>query len=168
MLMIDTRRMTARITIQDILKVGKQWASNPVALGAFMLGVKLPADTLLDPRWRLPASLSGQRGFYDAVVGDLVPSAYDVRHLDTLGGRFALRLIGGGDYTVIAMNRRVVTLPGLPIEEATGQPVIDTEMRADVFTAVCNELLFNLAESMVKAFDARKPPAREEAVSTQC
>lgn len=156
MLMVDFRNNTARITMQEILASGRRLVSNPVAFASFMDGVVLRPELLLDPRWQLPGNASGKFAFFRAAMFEVLPTIYDVRHMEKLGGRFALRLTGVGDYTVIALNRRVVTMSGLPLDEETGKPVIDAEMRADVFMALCNELIADLSERTLKTLNAAK------------
>lgn len=151
MLMVDMRDTNARITIKEILSSGTRWVSNPFAFSAFASGLAMNnSDLLLDKRWRTPAGASSRFGYFNVVMHELLPAFYDVTRLKALGGRFALRLTDIGDFTVIAMNRRVVTLAGLPLDDSTGNPIIDVEMRGDVFMAMCNELLADLAERTLK------------------
>ncbi|WP_088348658.1 MULTISPECIES: hypothetical protein [Rhodomicrobium] len=156
MLMVDMRNNTARITMQEILASGRRLVSNPVAFASFMEGLVLTPDILLDPRWQLPGNASSRFSFFRSAMFEVLPTLYDARHLEKLGGRFALRLTGVGDYTVIALNRRVVTLSGLPVEEQSGKPVIDAEMGADVFMALCNELIADLSERTLKTLTAAR------------
>jgi hypothetical protein len=151
MLMVDLRSTNARLTVQDILNSGRRLVSNPIAFAAFLSGLRLPAAVLADKRWQLSGSASGGFAFFRTFLHEIVPEHYDVRHLEHLGGCFSLRLTGVGDFSVMALNRRVVTLRSAPIDEATRAPVIDVEMRADVLMAVCNELLASLSERTLKA-----------------
>jgi hypothetical protein len=89
----------------------------------------------------------------------VVPRFYDVTHLERLGGRFALRLDGArtqGDFTVVAMNRRVLTLSGLPLDAETGAAVFDAAIRADAYLALWNDLLADLAETTLARIEAAR------------
>jgi len=147
--MIDMRNSTARITMGEIAAGGRRYASNPVAFSSFMAGVRLTPEALLEGTWRSPAGAAGNYAFFSNLMLGLLPRFYDVRHLETLGGRFALRVteIGrGGEFTTVAVNRRVVTLTGLPLDEASGTTIADASIRADAFLALWNDMLADLAE----------------------
>ncbi len=161
MLMVDLRKTTARISMREIQASGRRYVSNPVAFSYFMSGVKLSPVMLLDKDWQNSGAASSRFAYFRTVMHHLLPRVYDVRHLEQLGGRFALRLTRVGDYTVMALNRRVVTLAGLPKEDETGKPVFDAEMRADVFMALCNGMLAELAEKTLKALETAKAAQSE-------
>lgn len=151
MLMVDLRDTNARITLHEILRSGRRRVSNPFAFSAFVAGFSVnDANLLMDKRWQLPASASSGFAYFKAVLHELLPTIYNVRHLESLGGQFALRLTGVGEYTVTALNRRIVTFAGLPVDNATGTPIIDVEIPADVFMALCNEQLTDLAKRTLK------------------
>jgi hypothetical protein len=156
MLMVDMRNTTARISLREIVNGGRRYVSNPIAFNSFVSGVKLTPDLLLEPAWQQSASASAKFPFFRSVMHEVLPRIYDVRQLYAMGGSFALRLTGVGDYTVTAINRRVVTLVGLPMDEATGKPVIDAEMRPDVFMSLCNDMLAQLAETTLSRITAAK------------
>jgi hypothetical protein len=115
-----------------------------------MSGLKPSSDLLLDHRLAGPGRSGNRFMFFHVVMHELLPAHYDVRHLQSLGGRFCLRLTAVGDYTVIALNRRVVTLRGLPADPATGQMTFDAEVRADAFRALCNDIVVELCERTVR------------------
>jgi hypothetical protein len=160
MLMIDMRNSTARITMREITAAGRRYASNPVALSSFMAGVRLTPEVLLEGTWRNPAGAAGKFAFFPNLMLGLLPRLYDVRHLEALGGRFALRVTGigrHGDFTTMAVNRRVVTLTGLPLDEASGTAITDASIRADVFLALWNDMLAELAQTtLVQIAAARR------------
>lgn len=150
MLMIDMRNSTARLSLRELTGSGRRFVSNPIALSSFMAGVRLTSAALLDEEWRRPASAAGGYAFFRTLMHGTLPRFYDVRHLEDMGGRFALRVTGAGqwgDYTVIAMNRRIVTLAGLPLDETSGGAVIDVTVRADAFLALWNDMLAQVAET---------------------
>lgn len=160
MIVIDARQNLPRLSIDEIIAAGPRYASDPAAFSAFAQGLR-PETWLLDASGT--GSLAGASAgfaFYGMLMHEVVPRLYDVRHLDKLGGRFALRLGGlgpRGEFTVIAMNRRVLTLSGLPRDEATGQPVVDAEIRADAFLAFWKDFLAQIALSTL--FKAAIPRA---------
>lgn len=158
--MLDLRNSTARISLDEILAGGRRHVSNPAAFAAFMAGLRLSPALLKEPDWRRPASAAGGFAFFRTLMHVAVPRFYDARHLDGLGGRFALRLAGAGrasDYTVTVLNRRVLTLSGLPLDPASGAAVIDAEIRADVFLALWNDLTAELAQATLERLGARQP-----------
>jgi hypothetical protein len=154
MLMVDLPKTNARITIAEILSSGRRLVSNPIAFSTFTSGISATEELLLNNCWQLSAGASSNFAFFRTLLHDVLPTIYDVRHLESLGGRFCLRLTGIGDFTVIALNRRVVTLKGSPVDD-TGAPVIDAEIRPDAFMALCNELLANLSEKTLMLLEAR-------------
>jgi hypothetical protein len=163
MLMIDMRNSTARISMREIAATGRRYASNPIALSSFMAGVRLTPEVLLDGTWRNSAGAAGSFAFFRNLMLGLLPRLYDVRHLEALGGRFALRVTGlgrHGDYTTMAVNRRVVTLTGLPLDETSGTAIIDVSIRADAFLALWNDMLASLAETTLATIAAARsmPP----------
>lgn len=159
MLSVDLRGNSARLSLAEIISGGERYVSSPAAFAAFAMGLRL------EP-WLLAEGLGGQGAgaaagftYFRALMHGVVPRIYDVRHLERLGGRFALRIadLGGrGDFTVIAMNRRVLTLSGLPHDAATGRPVIDAEIHAGAFLAFCNDLLAELAEGTLRRIAERR------------
>jgi hypothetical protein len=158
MLMIDLRNGNARITLHEMMSARRDAVSNPIAFASFASGLSLPPELLTHRCWQLPAGASGGFSFFRSFMHEVVPAAYDARHLQRLGGRFALRLTGGaGDFTVITMLRRVITLRGLPLDEINGRPVCDAEMRSDVFLAYCNELLAKLSEQTLIRLNTARP-----------
>ena len=159
MLMIDMRNSTARISMREIATSGRRYASNPIALASFMAGVRLTPEALLQGEWRNPAGAAANFAFFRNLMLGLLPRLYDARHLEELGGRFALRITGigrHGDFTTLAVNRRVVTLTGLPLDETTGAAVADVTVRADVFLALWNDMLAELAETTLARIAAAR------------
>lgn len=156
MLMVDLRKSTARISLRQIQAAGRRYVSNPVAFSYFMAGVKLTPAILLETGWQRSGAASNRFEYFRTLMHHVLPKVYDVRHLEQLGGRFALRITRVGDYTVMALNRRIVTLAGLPIDDESGKPFVDAEIRADVFMALCNDMLAELAQTTLKALDKAK------------
>lgn len=160
--MVDMRNTTARVSLREIATSGRRYGSNPVAFSSFMAGVRLSPDLLLEDTWTKSASAASRFALFRTLMHGVLPRFYDVRHLEGLGGRFALKLAGAGhlgDFTVIAMNRRVLTLSGLPLDETTGGSVIDATIRADVFLALWNDILATLAEATLSRAGAARNPS---------
>lgn len=155
MLLIDSGNTNARVTMREILSSGRRWVSNPIAFASFMSGLTLTSDLLLDKRLRQASGASQQGALFRSFMHEMLPSRYDARHLDALGGRFALRLTGLADFTVIVLNRRVVTLSGLPVDDLGGETLIDAEMGGDVFMALLNDMFADLSARTLNAISAR-------------
>jgi hypothetical protein len=162
--MIDMRNSTARIAMREIAAAGRRYTSNPAALANFMAGVHLTREALLEGTWRSPAGAAGNFAFFRNLMLGSLPRFYDLRHLEALGGRFALRVTGigrHGDFTILAVNRRVVTLTGLPLDAASGAAIFDASIRADAFLALWNDMIADLAKTTLADIAA----ARESASS---
>lgn len=155
MLLIDTGNTNARVSLREVLSSGRRWVSNPVAFAAFMAGFTPSADLLIDKRLRQAGGVSQRGILFRAVMHEILPGSYDVRHLQRLGGRFALRVTDLADFTVIAINRRVLTLSGLPVDDIGGHDIIDAELGGDVFMAVLNDMLAELSSRTLRAIAAR-------------
>lgn len=145
MLLIDMRNTNAKVSLREILSSGRRWVSNPIAFAAFWQGFSATADLLLDKRLQQGAGLPQGGALFRTVMHEILPPRYDVRVLDRLGGRFALRLTGVADFTTISLNRRVVTLTGLPVDDVSGDNIIDVEMGGDVFLALLNDTVATLS-----------------------
>lgn len=167
MLSIDQRGAPARLPLAEIVTGGSRYVSAPAAFAGFMAGLRLRAELLTEPGWNQPASAAGRFAWFRTLMHGVVPRFYDVAHLERLGGRFALRLDGAGasasgigDFTVIAMNRRVLTLSGLPLDAETGAPVIDAAIRADAYRALWNDLIAELADTTLARIEAARAARR--------
>lgn len=145
MLLIDMRNTNARVGLPEILSSGRRWVSSPIAFAAFWQGFSPTADLLLDKRLQQGGGVPQAGALFRAFMHEILPGRYDMRVLDRLGGRFALRLTGLADFTTIVLNRRVVTLTGLPQDDASGENIIDAEMGGDVFLALLNDTLADLS-----------------------
>jgi hypothetical protein len=150
MLVVDMNNHAAQITMKEFVAAGRRYVSNPNAFASFMSGLKPSFDLLLDHRLGGPGQSGNRFTFFHVVMHELLPAHYDVRHLQALGGRFCLRLTAIGDYTVIALNRRVVTVRGLPADPVTGQQIVDAEVCADAFRALCNDVVVQLCERTLR------------------
>ena len=154
MLMVDLHSTSARITLEEILTAGTPLVSNPVAFATFMRGLRLSRRSLLTSAGRRPETpprISASSGYSCMTF----PRFYGVRHLESIGGRFSLRLTRIADFTVVAINRRVVTLQGPP-QDDTGAAIIHAEMSGTVFMAICNELLARATETALLALDLKE------------
>lgn len=154
MLLVDLRNTNARLSMPELLASGKRFASNPAALAAFFAGVRFTPDVLLDERWKASAAASGKFAFFRAVMHNLLPPACDAAHLESLGGRFALQILGVANYTVMTLNRRVVTLGGLPVDGA-GKPLVDVAIRSEAFVALFNDIIADLSEKTLEGLARR-------------
>ncbi|KMO28859.1 hypothetical protein [Methylobacterium aquaticum] len=163
MLSIDQRGSGARLTLAEIVTAGRLHVSAPAAFAGFMAGLTLRPGLLAEDGWDRPAGAATGFARLRTLMHGVIPRVYDVTHLERLGGRFALRVDGGagaagiGDFTVVAVNRRVLTLSGLPLDEETGETVIDAAIRADAFLALWNDLLADLADATLARIEAARP-----------
>ena len=164
MLMVDLGSTSARITLDEILTTGTPVVSNAVAFANFARGLRPEPALLTDKCWQAPASAAANFAFFRVFMHETLPRFYDVRHLESMGGRFSLRLPRIADFTVIAMNRRVVTLQGPP-QDDTAAAIVHAEMGGDVFMAFCNELLARATETTLRALNVRKTRAAGIAAS---
>ena len=159
MLIVDIRNSSARLSLAEIVASGQRYVSDPSAFAAFAAGLRLEPWLLTQRMADRGVGAASGSIYFQNLMKAVVPRVYDITHLEKLGGRFALRLSGlgrRGEFTVVAVNRRVLTLSGLPRDEVTGQPVIDADIRADAFLAFCNDQLAELAEATLQRFaDAR-------------
>ena len=165
MLSIDLRNSTARLSLEAIVTGGRRYVSAPAAFAGFAAGLRLTPELLTEPALRQPAGAAGRFASFRTLMHAALPRFYDVAHLERLGGRFALRLVPHldpagtpaapvGDFTVTAVNRRVLTLSGLPLDEDTGAPVIDAAIRADAFQAFWNDRVAELAAATLARIEA--------------
>lgn len=155
MLMIDLGGSAARITLDEMLTTGVRTVSNPVAFAYFARGLRPGSSLITDKCWQTPGNAAANFAFFRTFMHETLPRYYDVRHLESMGGRFSLRLTRIADFSVIAMNRRVVTLQGLA-QDDTAAEIVDAEMPGDVFMAFCNELLAQTTERALRVLNARK------------
>ena len=154
MLMVDGHT-SARITLEEILTTGTPVVSNSIAFASFARGLRLEPALLTDKCWRTPGDAAARFGFFRVFMHETLPRFYDVRHLESMGGRFSLRLTRIADFTVVAMNCRIVTLQGPP-QDDTAAAIIHAEMSGAVFMAFCNELLAQATETTLRALNIRK------------
>ncbi len=154
MLMVDLHNSRARLSISDITSPENRRGFGHDAFSTFWSGLSLGPHCLLEQSWRFSGSASSSFAYFRSFMHQTLPANYDVTHLDKLGGRFRLRITGVGGFTVMTLLGRIVTLSGLPIDHVTGEPVIDAELSADVFMALCNGLLADLAEKTLAGVDA--------------
>jgi hypothetical protein len=159
MLIVDMNNNAARMTMKELIASGRRYVSNPIAFASFMSGLKPSPELLLDRRLAGAGQPGNRFAFFHIVMHELLPAHYDVRHLQALGGRFCLRLMAVGDYTVIALNRRVVTVRSLPVDPATGHKVVDAEVRADAFRALCNDVVVQLCERTTRMLGGDAGPS---------
>ena len=147
MLMLDLHNTRARAGMADVAVSGNSPEANVESFSTFWSGISLHPRQLLEPRWRVSGSAGGGFAYFRAFMHETLPESYDPSHLDRLGGRFCLRIIDVGGFTVMVVLGRVLTLEGLPTDGKTGEPLVHAEVEADIFMALCNELLAELAEA---------------------
>lgn len=147
MKIIDSRPLGGgvQLTMEDIHAAGTKYTNNRISFAAFIGGLRLHPDLLLDQQLTQSVGASGRSTFFSYVMHHVIPNTYDIQHLANLGGSFALGIQDVGSFTVTLLNRRVVTLKGLPVD-LQGQNVLDSSIRADAFLALFNGFLVQLAQ----------------------
>ncbi|MGD1881491.1 MAG: hypothetical protein ACFB11_04085 [Paracoccaceae bacterium] len=150
MQMIDTLPLGGgpRITLEQIQVAGQRYSANPMAFAMFAAGIRPHSDLLLDGQLTRPVGASGRYAFFDYVMHRILPGLFSPDHLAQLGGRFALRIDGVGSYTLTMLNRRIITLKGLP-HCPDGKPLADSSIRADAFLGLFNQMLADLATQVL-------------------
>lgn len=83
---------------------------------------------------------------------ELLPEAFDVEVL-TEKGPFGVQITGIDDFTVAAVNLRVVVFQGLPLDMMRDEEVVDFEITPDVFMAYCRGLMLEVSEEILEADD---------------
>lgn len=152
MLQLDSVANLALRT-EDVCALDVTRVSNPEQFRKFAEGIAIDGNFLHNERWSHTAPPQTASGVYDHVMHEMLPTVYNAAWLETQGGHFGIRLTGVGDYTVLAINRRVVTLSGLPTDVETGLEAIDFEMSPDIFLAFARGLLLNAAEDLLEEED---------------
>lgn len=138
-----------QITMDQIEASGKRYASNPAALRSFIVGIQANIDLLQDQGMTSSVGARGSDMFFDHFMHNIIPKFYSPAQLESLGGSFAIRVSNGKDYTVSLINRRVLTLKGLPFD-LDGRRIEDTSIRADALLGLINHLLSNLASRVIR------------------
>ena len=151
MITIDSMGALA-LTADDISRMDASQVSDPDLFKRFAAGVELDACVLSSDRWDRP-EVQMASDVFGVVMHEMLPEFYSIPVLESLGGTFALRLTDLADYTVAAVNRRVVVFSGLPVDHETNEEVIDLEMAPDVFIAFCRGIMLDLSEDILAEDD---------------
>ncbi|MGC4024514.1 MAG: pre-peptidase C-terminal domain-containing protein [Mesorhizobium sp.] len=149
MLVLDSVTNVA-LSVDDVCALDATRISNPHTFRKFAAGLRMEPDFLLNDRWSQLPALNSPAQMFGVIMLEMLPLCYDAAELEKLGGSFSIRIIGVGDYTFIAMNRRVITLFGLPIDAGTGIETLDLEIAPDVLQAFCRGLLLDIADDVLE------------------
>jgi hypothetical protein len=137
------------LSVEDVMALDRTRVSDPRRFQDLAKGIHLAEDFLLNDRWaQFPKSTHPTYAF-DLVMQEMLPTAYSAAWLEKLGGHFGLRITNVGDYTMMAVQRRVVTLSGLPRDMKTNEEVVDLEISPDIFMAFCRGLILDVAEDVL-------------------
>ena len=140
------------LSIDNILSMDRSRVSDVKLFSAFAEGIKIDDEFLFNERWT-QSGAAPQTNPIDFVMFEMLPSAYDLDILEKMGGSLGFRISGVGDYTLISLNNRVVTLSGLPIDFETNNEVLNCEISPDVFMGFCRGLLLDVADDMLEKDD---------------
>lgn len=152
MLILDSVANVA-LSVEDVCALDASRISNPVMFRKFAVGLRVDEDFLLNDRWEKMPALNAPSMLFGAIMQEMLPVSYDAGWLEGLGGSFSIRITGVGEYTLISMSRRVVTLCGLATDAATNEQTIDLEIAPEVMLAFCRGLLLEMAEDVLSDED---------------
>lgn len=152
MLMLDSVS-NLTLGVEEVCGLDRSRVSNAVAFRKFAGGMRLEKDFLLNDRWANLPQVTSPVAMYGVIMHEMLPVSYDAAWLEGLGGHFSIRISGIGDYTLIALNRRVVTLSGLPVDHDSNAETIDLEIAPEVLQAYCRGLLLDIADEVLDAED---------------
>lgn len=148
MLTIDSV-YTLALSVEDICQMSADKINKPNDFLAFHQGVELTPTLLLSQRWAHigdGVALSQWQAI-DYVIMEMLPHFYKLECLEEQGGVLALSVTDVGDYTIYALNQRVVVLSGLP--HCQTDIVTHIHIACDVFIAYLRGLLLDFSEDIL-------------------
>lgn len=148
MLILDSVANVA-LSVDDVCALDASRISNPVMFRKFAGGLRVDENFLLNDRWEKMPALNAPSLLFGAIMQEMLPVSYDAGWLEGLGGSFSIRITGVGEYTLISMSRRVVTLCGLPTDAVTNEQSADLEIAPEVMLAFCRGLLLEMADDVL-------------------
>ena len=151
MLHIDSLNKLA-LSLEDIRRMSSGRISDVGAFEKFAGGVRLDEEFLSNDRWG-GQTLTNGTDMFNLVLHEMLPTVYDATYLEKIGGSVSIRIAGVGDYTMIAVCGRVVTLSGAVVDGNTGEEYFDFEIAPDVFMGFCRTLLLEMADNILEADD---------------
>jgi hypothetical protein len=140
------------LTMDNILSMDRTRVSDVKLFSVFAEGIKIDDEFLFSERWA-PSDAIPHSSTIDLVMFEMLPAAYDVDVLEKMGGCLGFRITDVGDYALISLNNRVVTLSGLPIAFETNSEILNCEISRDVFMGFCRGLLLDVADNMLEKDD---------------
>jgi len=152
MLILDSVTNVA-LSVDDVCKLDGSRVSNPDIFRKFAGGLRLDENFLMNDRWAQLAPAKSPSALYGLIMQEMLPISYDANWLEAMGGSLSIRITDVGDYTLVAMNRRVVTLSGLPVDAVTNEQTFDLEIAPEVILSFCRGLLLDVAEDVLAEED---------------
>ncbi|MBX3598110.1 MAG: hypothetical protein KF874_11140 [Rhizobiaceae bacterium] len=120
----------------------------------FAAGFSVAPDFLENDRWtNMPTGDGSVQIACSLIMHEMLPGCYDYQKLESIGGHIGIRLTGIGDFTIASINRRVVTMAGLPVDQFSGKPELDLELAPDVFIGFFRHLMLQAADKALGAED---------------
>ncbi|MGC4024515.1 MAG: hypothetical protein QM744_04785 [Mesorhizobium sp.] len=138
------------LSTDDVCALDSTRLSSPDAFRKFAKGIRMEQDFLLNDRWAQLPPMNSAADMLGVVMHQMLPVCYDAAWLEGLGGSFGVRVTGIGDYTFITMNRRVVTLSGLPVDASSGAETLDLEIAPEILQGFCRGLLLDIADDVLE------------------
>jgi len=151
MLQIDSRSQLA-LGIDDVCALDETRLSNATRFREFASGLEVTPTLLTQLRWQSTGFGAGPSAAFEIIMHEMLPEAYDVNVLESKGP-FGVRITGVGDFTVTAINLRVLVFKGLPLDMMTNKEVVDIEIAPDVFMAFCRGQILAVSEDILEEDD---------------
>lgn len=148
MLFLDSVTNLA-LSVDDVCRLDASRVSSTEMFRIFAAGFHVGEDFVLNDRWSHLPKLKSVSAMYGVVMQEMLPVCYDAAQLEGFGGHFSIRITDVCDYTLIAVNRRVVVLVGLPFDVQQGAETIDLEIAPEVLMAFCRGLLLDVADNVL-------------------
>lgn len=152
MLQIDSISNLA-LSVDDVCSMDTSRVSSAKVFREFAKGISVPKGFLWNDRWQYLGNFQKPSAVFNCVMHEMLTLAYDTNRLESMGGHVGIRVTGVGEYMLVALNGRVVTFSGLPVDQVTGEEVCDIEIAPDVFLAFCRGVLLDVAGELLEQDD---------------
>jgi hypothetical protein len=151
MLQIDTLSSLA-LSIDDVCALDYTRLSNVTRFREFAAGISVTPAFMTQARWQNTGPNGGTDAVFGFIMHEMLPEVFDI---DVLAqkGPFGIRITGIGDFTVAAINLRMVVFKGLPLDMMKDTELIDFEIAPDAFMAYCRGLMLAVAEEILEDDD---------------
>ena len=148
---IDSSQMLT-LDIEEICCLGENKISDTERFVHFANGIKIDPELLFSSNFANTSFDNTQRSIIDYVIFDMLPCFYDINHLKQYGD-ISFAVTGIGDYTLAAINERVVTMPGATTCLLSGEQSVQFTIDAMIFQAFCRGLVLDASKTLLAAED---------------